>query len=298
MEVNKKEYFKLLELKEDKVQNKVNSNNNNQNNVTSVPLKDAIVLSSNTSKNLTPPKELFFDEEENYNKFEKIYDGVYYYNSIRTRNGGIVRALFVDVSKVNVSAEFNNDGSSINTKGFIENKNFLACINGQFFANGILLGDIKSENKIYTDKNNYDKITDNRFFISIDNNGNINYGKGGLEENITEGTKFFIGGLLRLYDDNKIYKDSYGGDSQNSSIARTFIGIDKNNKLVLITIGEGSKRNKGASFDESIEILKKLNVKTAFILDGGGSTSMIVKNKDIAKTDGRKVNSYISIYKK
>jgi len=293
MEVNKKRYFELLDLKEDKTNNKSELN---QNNYTLPPLKDLSLLSIKSSKKLIAPQNLFQDKNE-YNNFEKIYDGVYYDNSKKTKNGGVIRVLFVDTSKVNISAEFNN-GKAIKTNQFTENNNFIASINGQFFANGILLGDIKSNNKIYTDKNNYDKISDNRYFISIDDKGKISYGKGGLEENSNNKTKFFIGGLLRLYDNNKIYKDSYSGDSQNSSIARTFIGIDNNDKLALITIGEGSKRNKGASFDESIKILKNLNIKTAFILDGGGSTNMIVKNKESTRTDGRLVNSYISIYRK
>lgn len=291
MEINKKKYFELLDIKDEKNIKKDNSLKKEDYNLP--PLKDLMKISSKSNNNLVKPENLFND----YDNLEKITDGIYYDNSKKTKNGGLVRALFVDTSKVKVSGEF-NEGKSISPSKFMKNDKFIAAINGQFFANGLLLGDMKSDDKIYTDKKNYDSISDKRFFISINNNGNISYGKSGLEENIKNDTSFFIGGLLRLYDSEKIYKDSYGGDSQNSSIARTFIGIDDNNNLSLITIGEGSKRNKGASFDESIKILKSLNIKTAFILDGGGSTNMIIKDKEITKTDGRSVNSYISIYKK
>jgi len=294
MKVDKKKYFELLNLKDIKDIKKNTKDIENGNKYNHLFLKDSLSISTKSTSSLVNPKILFDD----YSNSEKIAEGVYYDKSKRTKDGGVVRALFIDTSKVDVKGEFNNKGKSISKNDFIKNENFIAAINGQFFGNGVLIGDIKSEDKIYLDSAYYDKISDKRYFISISDKGDIHYGKSGLEENYKNDTKFFIGGLLRLYDKDIVYKDSYSGDSQNSSISRTFIGIDNNNKLSLITIGEGSKRDKGASFDESIKILKSLGIKTAFILDGGGSTNMIIKNKESTKTDGRLVNSYISIYKK
>lgn len=294
MEINKSKYFELLNLKDDTDLKKVNIENKKE--IIKIPeIRDLAKISIKNSNKLISPSKLFNDLD--YSNLQKITEGLYYDNSKRTRNGAIVRGLFIDTNKLNISAEFNN-GKSVSKNSFIKNDKFLASINGQFFANGLLLGDIKAGNKIYLDNGNHDKVSDKRFFISINNKGNILTGKAGLEENLKENTSFFLGGLLRLYDNNKIYKDTYSGDSQNSSIARTFIGIDNNNNLSLVTIGDGANRNKGASFDESIKILKSMNIKTAFILDGGGSTNIIIKNNDNTKTDGRSVNSYISVYKK
>lgn len=73
-----------------------------------------------------------------------------------------------------------------------------------------------------------------------------------------------------------------------SHLPRTAIGYNKDkSKLYLVTVESGWRKNgcKGAALDELAVIMKKLGAYDAMNLDGGGSSIMVINNKNIMKRD-------------
>ncbi|MEZ0371318.1 MAG: phosphodiester glycosidase family protein, partial [Candidatus Sericytochromatia bacterium] len=88
---------------------------------------------------------------------------------------------------------------------------------------------------------------------------------------------------------------SYGGASQADSVSRSFIGIAADGKVLLVAAGHGSERGKGVSMAEGARLLRELGAVEAYILDGGGSTTIFARGVEHARTDGRQVWSYLGI---
>jgi exopolysaccharide biosynthesis protein len=246
---------------------------------------------------------------------KKISDGVWYSTDLKTNDGGKVHLLTIEPDKVDLKVEFNESGKTISPSRFKNSNDFIAAINGQFFADRGTIGDIKSENKVYKDENighDYDSASDKRFFIAVGKDNRLLTGKGGISENgDSENFKMFLGGMGQLYNHeqlssldkdiksgNLLKRVGFSGASPNDTISRSFLGITEDGKLLLLAAGEGANRNKGVNFVQAAELMKKLGAVEAFILDGGGSTSMLVKGEKSANTDGRGVKSYISINSK
>lgn len=115
-----------------------------------------------------------------------------------------------------------------------------------------------------------------------------------------------ISGGPYLIKDGEVYVDN---DKQNFKFAqkdvyapRTAIGIDYKGKLYLITVdGRQKDYSSGLTLKELAEFLKKLNLKDAFNLDGGGSTTLVVDGKIINKLSERherKIsNALLVVYK-
>ena len=80
---------------------------------------------------------------------------------------------------------------------------------------------------------------------------------------------------------------------------RTAVGINKDGEFCLITVDGRSSISRGASLSELADILLKLNIENAINLDGGGSTSMVIKDVYVnAPSDGfpREIANAILIY--
>lgn len=57
---------------------------------------------------------------------------------------------------------------------------------------------------------------------------------------------------------------------------RTAAGVDKNGRLLLVTVDGRARGSQGVSLDEMAVIMKRLGAVQAMNLDGGGSTTMVV----------------------
>ncbi len=69
---------------------------------------------------------------------------------------------------------------------------------------------------------------------------------------------------------------------------RTAVGVTSNRQLLLVTADGRSKWSRGASLQEMAKIMLRLGAVNAINLDGGGSTTMVVKNQVInAPSDGK-----------
>lgn len=281
-------------------------------------MRDTFQVASNNSKSqqLNAPQVLFFNDNPSpyQPKGHKIVDGAWFYDTMKTADNGKIHLLTVDPKKVKINVEFNENGKSITPLVFKSDNNFIAAINGQFYGDAGAIGDMKSENKIYQDEKvskNYDHFSDKRYYIGITPDGQTVTGKGGISENGgNDCFKMFFGGMGVLYTKeqlNTLDKDIKSGDfsnriifsgaSQKDTISRSFLGITKDGKLLLVAAGEGAKRSKGVNFVQAANLMRSLGAVEAYILDGGGSTSMLVKGEKSANTDGRNVKSYISIKK-
>lgn len=111
-----------------------------------------------------------------------------------------------------------------------------------------------------------------------------------------------IGGGPMLVWQGKIFiTDSEEWFTQIASAnPRTAVGLDRKGRLLLLVVdGRQPGYSEGATFTELAEIFIGLNARYAVNLDGGGSSTMVVKGKVINrpsdKTGERKVASILAI---
>ncbi|MBC7475479.1 MAG: phosphodiester glycosidase family protein [Candidatus Sericytochromatia bacterium] len=87
-----------------------------------------------------------------------------------------------------------------------------------------------------------------------------------------------ITGSPQLVKNGKIY-NTYSQERLQSSIryspTRTAVGITSTNKLLMLTVSGG------LTFTKLAQIMKRLGAKDALAFDGGGSTDMYIKGKNV-----------------
>lgn len=241
---------------------------------------------------------------------KELTPGVFYDKSRRTADGGIVRVLSLDPRRAELVPVFKNKGS-ISAREIEQDKSLIGAINASFFGK-FIIGDIKAGAQTQTDDHMpyIDKISDNRHFIAVSPEGDVKTGKGGISEN-TGSFKNFIGGFPALYTREQLktldkdirsgvfnQRTDYGGASHASSISRSFLGVKADGSILLVAAGEGNQRAKGVSLPEGARLLRELGAVEAYVLDGGGSTTMFARGVEHARTDGREVWSYLGIRKR
>lgn len=239
---------------------------------------------------------------------QQIAPGVWYDTSRKTPEGGKVRLLTLDPAQAELVPIVKSKPGPINASSLAQDKKLIAAINASFFGT-MLIGDLQSGSQIVTDDTNsaLDKITDQRYFIAVGPDGKIHTGKGGLKEQ-TQAFKHFIGGFPALYtreqfkhldqdiqNGNFDKRASYGGDVKKDSISRSFMGITADGKVILVAAGIGNQRALGVTMAQGARLMRELGAVEAYILDGGGSSTVYVKDKEHARTDGRQVWSYLGI---
>lgn len=250
-----------------------------------------------------------------------LYEGVTY-SQPKTVDNAPVRVLKVDPEKVIIDAGFVSGNKKMSTDELKRTNGLIAAVNGTFFALGsITIGDLKGNGKVSEDKNydsNLDAISDKRYFIATNKEGKVITGQGGLDKLTESNIVGFIGGLGKLFDEktvSSLERDVKNGNfykkingevktkefpnvDLRSTISRTFAGITPDNKIIIMTVGEGKLRSNGVDVAEGALLLKSLGATSGFLLDGGGSTCMIIPGVLETKTDGRIVTSYLQVRKK
>lgn len=114
--------------------------------------------------------------------------------------------------------------------------------------------------------------------------GNLEYYKykkgNNLQENIDLSQKIINDGVLNTFAFNPVlvYNSQKKSKDTTKNIRQGICQIDKNN-FIIITDIYNSARN-GFNFSELADLMLSLNCKTGFNLDGGGSTSLIFKDKN------------------
>ena len=254
----------------------------------------------------------------------EVTPGLWLEDSRRTSDGSLARALIVDPRQVRVEAGFYDGKTGIPASAIRQIPGMLAAVNATFFGMGqgeATYGDLVGLGKAALDEDNsnrgYDQISDRRWSLASLQNGTIQFVKGGLSESglAREDVKGFVGGMGRLFGpdeasrleqdvesgafrsrlDRGVADRSFPNNDLESSIARTFAGLDAQGRLLLVTLGEGSYRGAGGSLAEGALILKRMGAVEAYALDGGGSSHMLVPGKTETRTDGRLVKSYLVV---
>lgn len=238
-----------------------------------------------------------------------IAAGVWFDASRRSRDGGVITTLTFDPAQAELMPIFNDRHAPVSTQQLLAVPGLIGAINASFFANGII-GDIQAGAQRSVDDGQpaLDKITDKRHFIAVAADGSVHTGLGGLSENAQAHYKHFIGGFPALYTPDQLprleadirsgafaRRADYGGASQASSVSRSFLGRRADGKIVLVAAGHGSERGKGVTMSEGARLLRDLGAVEAYVLDGGGSTTMYAKGQPLARTDGRQVWSYLGV---
>lgn len=97
-----------------------------------------------------------------------------------------------------------------------------------------------------------------------------------------------VSGPLLLMDGD-LWKDSeYGGSFGKTRHPRSAVGVKKDGTIILLTVDGRQKGNaQGMNLRELTYILKWMGCKEALNLDGGGSTTLYVKEKS---AEGRVIN--------
>ncbi|MEZ0373893.1 MAG: phosphodiester glycosidase family protein [Candidatus Sericytochromatia bacterium] len=242
--------------------------------------------------------------------YQALAKGVWYSDSLRTRENALVHVLKVDPRRADLVPVFDQRAKSLEPAA-LANQGLLAAINANFFTGSAIIGDLKDGGRIWRDDAlpAVDRRSDHWYHVGITQDGQVETGNGGLSETGHE-TRFrsFMGGFPQLFSRSQFARlDAdiasgafarrmpYHGANLTDAISRSFLGVTADGQVLLLATGAGEQRSKGATLEEAARLLRGLGAVEAYILDGGGSTSMMVQGRMAAGTDGRKVKAYLGI---
>lgn len=119
-----------------------------------------------------------------------------------------------------------------------------------------------------------------------------------VKEAISGGPYLIMDGQIYIDQENENFKFP----KKDTYAPRTAIGIDNNKKLYLIAVdGRNHGYSVGLTLQELAELLKKLDLKDAINLDGGGSTTLVVDGKivnSLSERHERKISNALLIFYK
>ncbi|MDN5288049.1 MAG: hypothetical protein JWR38_4323 [Mucilaginibacter sp.] len=162
----------------------------------------------------------------------------------------------------------------------------LAAINGTFFdvKNGGSVdfirvgGQIINENRL--EKNNTRAGHQRAALVMKDGELRINGWDGSSDwEQKLDGQDVMLTGPLLLHNDQQVKIDS--NSFSVTRHPRSAIAITDNNRILMITVDGRDANSAGMSLFELSKILHWLHCKDGVNLDGGGSTTLWVKNKGV-----------------
>jgi exopolysaccharide biosynthesis protein len=171
------------------------------------------------------------------------------------------------------------------TSTFGKELNAIAAINGTFFdvANGGSVDFIKLNGTVIKqnvlDKNGK-RARHQQTAIVIDEKGNLRLKKWDntpdWENNLPE-KDIMLSGPLLIFDKNMEELDT--SSFTKARHPRTAIGIKANGKVILLTVDGRQENSAGMSLYELTKTMRWLGCVSAINLDGGGSTTLWVKDR-------------------
>lgn len=257
----------------------------------------------------TPTKSiLFFENVNNLSTFMNNIDVDYQYDSTTNANYTVIR---IYKNKIDGSKQFpfvyapNGDGAgTMSTLRMMNKNNFFIGINAGLFhhsdgtklpigylvENGVII-----QEEIDTERKSYP--------LTIDSSGNLSYCayNADLQDLITnDNIVSVVSGWYPIIENyvntniNFIDIES----SANTNAQRQIIGQFGNGDYCIITCeGRNYNHSDGWTIAEAQTICKKIGLKFAYNLDGGGSTETVIGKKQInsiyENNDGRIVPTYI-----
>ena len=165
------------------------------------------------------------------------------------------------------------------TSGMAKNNNAILAINGDYYGansrgyvikNGVIYRDTKRRDSSYDDLAIY---SDGHFEI--------------INESEITAKELVDSGVVNLFAFGPVLiENSEIAISENTEVAkamgsnpRTAIGIIEDNHYIFVVSDGRTYESEGLSLYELAEVLKSYNVKTAYNLDGGGSSTMYFNNE-------------------
>ena len=127
-----------------------------------------------------------------------------------------------------------------------------------------------------------DKVWYGYNFLAVDKTGRAFISNAPEYEAKLRGTlEYAVGGGMRLIREGKVflYTDPLGKSEVKAP--RTAVGFDADGNAILMCCDGRSKRSGGMSLADEIDLYMQLgNITELLNLDGGGSTTVVVKNRD------------------
>ncbi len=151
---------------------------------------------------------------------------------------------------------------------------------------------IKATVKAIYDKNtseNAPKLAENQFMLAARGNKveNISELKVGQKVTMTveikadkdvkkwQNVKTAVGGHIQVVKEGKIT-----GENAGNGYPTTLVGSTKDDKFVLVTVdGRQKAFSEGTNATKLAQLVKDLDLYNAFLVDGGGSTTMVIKDE-------------------
>ncbi|MEY2784026.1 MAG: hypothetical protein RL277_230 [Planctomycetota bacterium] len=96
-----------------------------------------------------------------------------------------------------------------------------------------------------------------------------------MDEVLGGGPMLVSDGKRRITEQEECFQ-SIGGETRHP---RTAAGYAKDGRLLLLVVDGRSKRSRGATLNEAAEMLLAFGAQEALNLDGGGSTTLVVREK-------------------
>ena len=247
----------------------INSVNNNETNIT----KD--IIKTNTT----------YDDGNINIKINEYYeyDTHIYIADIKINNPSLLKTAFAK----------NTFGKNITekTSEIAKNNNAIIAINGDYY--GVQQkGYVLRNGVIYRkkSKNNEDLVIYKDGSFEIFKEGNTS-----LDELLSRGAyNVFAFGPGLIKDGNISVGEKSKVRKEQNSNPRTAIGLIDINHYVFVVSDGRTKESKGLSLYELAAFLNKFNIKYAYNLDGGGSSTLYFNNNVINKPSNNNIERSVS----
>lgn len=206
-----------------------------------------------------------------------------------------------------VRTTYNSESSITSLHDYMAKENVLFSINAGIFNTGtgipecLLIIDKKviidqKETYIHTDPKDGKDKRDELYILGIDKDGELHIFNPGTssKEIIDSGCVDAIMGFVPLIVDyNPINVDERCSYISYGKHPRQIIGIDNENNYFVLTVNDP-----GLSLSEARNLLKSMNVKLAYNLDGGSSTQTVFYKDNLnpiyREETGRKIPTVIN----
>lgn len=215
---------------------------------------------------------------------DRKYNTTYYVAEIILKDPSLIKTAFAhDTYGRNIKQT---------TSEISRSKNAILAINGDFYgfrnSGYVLRNGIMYRNSITSDLSGEDLVIDKNGNFEIINEHYIDLSeieKRNVSQVIAFGPALVENGKSIVNESDEVVKSM-------TSNPRTAIGQVNSLHYIMIVSDGRTSESKGLSLKQLSEIFVDLNCKTAYNLDGGGSSTMVFNGKVINKptTNGRKIS--------
>ncbi len=218
---------------------------------------------------------------EDAETWSEPYPGVRYLTAERTEGPNRIHALFIDLDHPAPSFTVNRpEDRGMEASEFAEAYDVEIAVNGGFYdvANHNPIGLTMGEGAFWEDSRDYKSY------------GYVAFGDGNRVEISTPAEildepepwmQHIVSGTPLLIEDGEIIVED-GGNNLARKHPRTAIGLDEDGRTLILVVVDGRwpGQSHGMSLTELADLMKDLGAHRALNLDGGGSTTLYIRNAD------------------